>query len=245
MWAELFPQQGVDNCNASNLLTHASFVRAVEQQWSRNSRFLKSNDMNKNRLELAAFLAQTSHETTGGWNTAIPPRFFWGYCFYREINPGYNYCDSTAFDECKANDYDCKCSPGKAYYGRGPIMLSWNYNYGLFSQEYFGDNRLLSTPELLESDGALAFEAAIWFWTRPVYSKPSCHDVIHGNVISSDFEGRTIGFGLLTNIINGGLECGKGNNEKENDRIGFYERYLEYFSVTDSRLKTCRDMKPF
>ena len=34
------------------------------------------------------------------------------------------------------------CTPGRAYYGRGAIDLSWNYNYGAFSQAIFQDAKV-------------------------------------------------------------------------------------------------------
>nr|Q06014.1 RecName: Full=Endochitinase 2; Short=CHIT 2 [Arachis hypogaea] len=40
--------------------------------------------------------------------------------------------------------------------------------------------------------------------------KPSCHNVMVGNYVptaSDRAANRTLGFGLVTNIINGGLDC--------------------------------------
>ena len=40
------------------------------------------------------------------------------------------------------NDWVVKaypCASGQMYYGRGSKQLSWNYNYGAFSQAIFGD----------------------------------------------------------------------------------------------------------
>ncbi|KAL2345543.1 hypothetical protein Fmac_006828 [Flemingia macrophylla] len=39
------------------------------------------------KSEIAAFFAQISHETTGGWPTAPDGPFAWGLCFKEEINP--------------------------------------------------------------------------------------------------------------------------------------------------------------
>ncbi|MES1918499.1 hypothetical protein MHBO_000463 [Bonamia ostreae] len=244
-WSTLFPVQGIRGCHGAELLSHKNFVAAVEEVWAKGSKFLRSKNMQQNRVELAAFLAQTSHETTGGYDGAKPPRYFWGYCFPTEISHANKYCSEASAATCKANHYDCKCVPGKAYYGRGPIMLSWNYNYGKFSQSYFKDNRLMANPDLLEKKGDIAFIAAIWFWSTPDYSKPSCHDVILGITKPSDVRGRDVGFGLLTDIINGGLECGHGNDKRENDRIGFYNHYLKYFGVSDNRQKSCAHIRPF
>jgi len=61
---------------------------------------------------------------------------------------------------------------GKQYYGRGPLQLSWNYNYGRFSNifapsAYDAMNYLLAQPELVQEDSYLAFAAGIWFYMSP------------------------------------------------------------------------------
>jgi chitinase len=43
-----------------------------------------SPDPAVNTRELAAFLAQISHETTGGWPTAPDGPYAWGLCFITE-----------------------------------------------------------------------------------------------------------------------------------------------------------------
>lgn len=72
-----------------------------------------------NKRELAAFLGQISHETTGGWPTAPDGPYSWGLCWITEggtITPTAPYCAATV---------DYPCAAGKSYYGRGPIQLSW------------------------------------------------------------------------------------------------------------------------
>ncbi|CAL8121889.1 unnamed protein product [Prunus armeniaca] len=73
---------------------------------------------------------------------------------------------------------------------------------------------------------------SIWFWMTPQSPKPSCHDVItrRWNPSGADKSAGT-GYGVTTNIINGGLECGKGWNAKVEDRIGFYKRYCDLLGV--------------
>jgi len=70
---------------------------------------------------------------------------------------------------------------------------------------------LVSNPDLVSSDPVVSFKTAIWFWMTPQSPKPSCHDVILGNWAPSDADaaaGRVPGYGAITNIINGGIECG-------------------------------------
>ncbi|CAB4300091.1 unnamed protein product [Prunus armeniaca] len=66
----------------------------------------------------------------------------------------------------------------------------------------------------------------------PQSPKPSCHDVItrRWNPSGAD-KSAGPGYGVTTNIINGGLECGKGGNAKVEDGIGFYKRYCDLLGV--------------
>jgi len=209
--------------------------------------FCSEGDINVKKRELAAFLANTSHETTGGWGGYVPGapdyvgRYTWGYCFPREFeyNPtmGGYYCDSgsAAYPPVA----------GQSYYGRGPIQMSWNYNYGAFSEDVLGDkNILLSNPEKVLEDGTIFYQSAIWFWMTPqtggyglIYLKPSCHDVMVNAWTPTDPQKinnkLTSGFPVTINVINGGLESGSSrtNQTSPDDRLGFYLRYCEILGV--------------
>ncbi|KAI4297845.1 hypothetical protein L6164_037710 [Bauhinia variegata] len=103
------------------------------------------------------------------------------------------------------------CAPGKQYYGRGPIQISWKYNYGQCGRAIGVD--LLNNPDLVTSNAEISFKTALWFWMTAQWPKPSSHDVITGQWNPSDGDratGRLPGCGTTTNIINGDLECGKG-----------------------------------
>jgi hypothetical protein len=105
---------------------------------------------------------------------------------------------------------------GKKYYGRGPLQLTHNYNYGEFSEMmasdryYFSKNNLLQMPEQLESDSENLWTSALWFYMTPQSPKPSMHEVAVGR-----FEPNSVdlankmehGFGATISIINGGIEC--------------------------------------
>lgn len=56
---------------------------------------------------------------------------------------------------------------------------------------------------------------------------------------------RTVGYGLVTNIINGGLECGIANDGRVNDRIGYFNRYTKLFNVDTGPNLDCENQKPF
>ncbi|RWR90601.1 chitinase 9 [Cinnamomum micranthum f. kanehirae] len=97
--------------------------------------FAQGDDSEICKREIAAFLGQTSHETTGGWATAPDGPYSWGYCFKEERGATADYCVPSV---------ECPCAPGKKYYGRGPIQISYNYNY-CQAGEYLGLD-LLSEP---------------------------------------------------------------------------------------------------
>lgn len=100
-------------CPARGFYNYTSFLRAA----ARFPRFAAAGDLATRKREAAAFLAQISHETTGGWDAAPDGPYAWGLCFKEEITPASNYCD--------ANNTRWPCVPGKSYHGRGPIQLSW------------------------------------------------------------------------------------------------------------------------
>ncbi|WP_435263540.1 glycoside hydrolase family 19 protein [Tenacibaculum sp. nBUS_03] len=209
--------------------------------------FLEEGDTETRKRELAAFFANISHETTGGWATAPGGRFSWGLHFREEpTDAPYAYPDTNY-----------PPTPGKSYKGRGPIQLSYNYNYGPASEFIFGDKQvLLDNPDLVIQDAALAFQTAIWFWMTPQYPKPSAHNVITNKWVPNDLDttkNRVPGLGMTVNIINGGVECGQGTEKPQViDRIGYYERYTGIFNigtdmdgVNDLSDCGCKDMSKY
>ncbi|CAH2062647.1 unnamed protein product [Thlaspi arvense] len=71
----------------------------------------------------------------------------------------------------------CPCAPGKKYYGRGPIQISY-YNYRLVGRAIGVD--LLHNLDLVATNMVISFKTALWFWMTPQSPKPSCHNVIIG-----------------------------------------------------------------
>jgi chitodextrinase len=214
-----------------------------DPQWSVNAiipqvvdygTFVNEGDVTARKRELVAFLANISQETTGGWPTAPGGQFAWGLYFREE--QGYEGTTNIGYRD--ETDTLYPPAPGKSYHGRGPIQLSYNYNYGQASQLLFGDkNILLASPEMVIQDGALSFETAIWFWMTPQYPKLSCHDVmIPGKwtpTAAQQAGGLKPGFGATVNIINGGVECGGAQeNTKVLSRIAHYQRYATIKQVS-------------
>jgi predicted chitinase len=161
------------------------------------------------KREAAAFLANVAQETgflqyIDELNTAV-----WG-----------SYCDPSYYP----------CVPGKTYHGRGPIQLSWNYNYAVCGSAIGID--LLNNPELVATDSAISFATGLWFWMTSQSPKPSCHDAI-----------RNSGFGMTIFIINGGLECGAGaspvGREQAQKRANFYQNFCQRLGVSPGDNLSC------
>jgi basic endochitinase B len=204
--------------------------------------FAAAGSLEERRRELAAFLANIAHETTGGWPTAPGGPEAWGLYFKEEVG-----CEQGACTQyCDNTNPQYPCAAGKTYHGRGPIQLSWNYNYGALGVTLGVD--LLAEPELVTNDGVLAFETAFWFWMTPQAPKPSAHDALLGLWQPSDADraaGRAPGFGMTVNIINGGLECGRPTDARVEDRIRFFEHFADALGTTAGDNLECAAMSPY
>lgn len=123
LYDSMFIHKDNTACPANGFYTYESFVKAT----GRFPRFGSVGSMETRRREVAAFLAQISHETTGGWPTAPDGPYAWGLCFKEEISPQSNYCDSS--------NTEWPCFSNKTYHGRGPIQLSW-YVYIIYYHSF-------------------------------------------------------------------------------------------------------------
>ena len=200
--------------------------------------FCTEKDPTANKRELAAFFAQIAHETRHGRNESYTD----GLMLIHEDNTNNTYVsDSDEYPPVK----------GQKYYGRGPIQISYNGNYGYASDCIFGDKKvLLNNPALVETDPVVAFKTAIYFWMTPETHKPSAHDVMTGKWqpnATDKAKGRTPGFGMTILIVNGELECNKGEeNYSMKDRIGFYQFFLKKLGITDDNCAcSCGKMEPY
>ncbi|OAB35286.1 chitinase [Paenibacillus glacialis] len=218
--------------------------------------FIKEGTAVNRKRELAAFLSNIAHETSGSW--ASGNKSGWGVIRNRLVSvllafrplksmspnteesqdstPLYWNEEIPYITNTKIAYVDTHAEflpvPGKSYHGRGPIQLSWNNNYGLFSGIIYGNpNTLLQQPELIINDGKLGFMTAILFWMTPQPPKPSAHDVIVGNWTPSESDiskGLTsAGYGVTIMIINGGIE---GNKDETDYRVG--HRVSHYRNIT-------------
>ncbi|XP_075642528.1 chitinase 10 [Castanea sativa] len=233
LYDTIFLHKDNNACPAKNFYTYDSFIKASRCF----PRFGNTGSLTTRKREIAAFLGQISHETTGGWPTAPDGPYAWGLCFKEEVNPQSVYCDSS--------NTEWPCYPGKSYNGRGPIQLSWNFNYGPAGKALGFDG--LKNPEIVSNNSLIAFKTALWFWMTEQNPKPSCHNVMVGRYAPTEADiaaNRTAGYGLVTNIING-LECGKPNDGRVNDRIGYFQRYAKLFNVDTGPNLDCENQKSY
>jgi predicted chitinase len=162
------------------------------------------------KQEAAAFLANVDQETGG-------------LVYIEEIAKA-PYCD-TGFPQYP-------CAPGKQYYGRGPMQISWNYNYGAASSALGVD--ILSNPDLVAQDSAIAWKTALWYWmTQTGQAGITPHNaMVNGS-----------GFGYTIRAINGGIECGQPGgslgNQEMNNRVNYYTNFTGILGVPTGSNLTC------
>ena len=248
-WNELFPNRFNVSSFPDSLHTKKprtdfysfkAFLRAAKMF----PKFISEGDVTTQKRELAAFLANMSHETSGGWDEAPGSYYHWGLYYIEEKG-----CEKGCPSYSDTTKKKYLPVAGKSYHGRGPLQLSWNYNYAQFSAAYFGDqNILLKDPEKVTEDAILCFASAIWFWMTAQYPKPSCHEVICNKWIPNakdSTEGRLPGFGAVVNVINGGLECGENHSDNTKYRYGFYNFFCSYFAVNPGKNVECSKQRRF
>ncbi|MET8324717.1 glycoside hydrolase family 19 protein [Streptomyces sp. NPDC005181] len=161
------------------------------------------------RQEAAAFLANVSHETGGlvyvvEQNTANYP----------------HYCDT-------GQPYGCPAGQA-AYYGRGPIQLSWNFNYKAAGDALGID--LLGNPYLVEQNASVAWKTGLWYWnTQNGPGTMTAHNAMVGGA----------GFGETIRSINGSLECNGGNPAQVQSRIDRYQAFVQILGTTPGANLSC------
>ncbi|WP_392752446.1 glycoside hydrolase family 19 protein [Streptomyces sp. LN590] len=161
------------------------------------------------RQEAAAFLANVSHETGGlvyvvEQNTANYP----------------HYCDTSQPYGCPAGQ--------SAYYGRGPIQLSWNFNYKAAGDALGID--LLGNPYLVEQNASVAWKTGLWYWnTQNGPGTMTAHNAMVNGA----------GFGETIRSINGSLECNGGNPAQVQSRIDRYQAFVQILGTTPGSNLSC------
>ncbi|CAI0419515.1 unnamed protein product [Linum tenue] len=179
-------------CKGKRFYTRAAFLTATKSY----PEFGKQSSDAATKREIAAFFAHVTHETGS-------------LCYVEEIKKA-TYCES------KATKWPC--APGKQYYGRGPLQLTWNYNYGPCGKANKFDG--LKNPDIVAKNKVIAWKASLWFWkksVRPVLKK---------------------GFAATIRAINGG-ECNGGNRPAVESRVKFYKKYCKRFGVKPGSKLSC------
>lgn len=161
------------------------------------------------RREAAAFLANVSHETGG-------------LVYIKETNEANypHYCDWNQPFGCPAGQ--------AAYYGRGPIQLSWNYNYKAAGDALGID--LLNNPYLVEQNASVAWRTGLWYWntqTGPGTITP------HNAIVNGH------GFGETIRSINGAIECNGGNPGQVQSRINTFTSFTQILGTTTGSNLSC------
>ncbi|CAH8362493.1 unnamed protein product [Eruca vesicaria subsp. sativa] len=218
---EMLNHKNEGDCPGRGFYTYDAFIAAAKIFHN----FGMVGDTSSRKRELAAFFGQTYYQSGG-------------YCYKEEVNPPSDYCFPQK---------GWPCAPGKRYYGRGPMMLTGNHNYGMYGLAIGAD--LLNNPDLVSSDPVIAFRVAILFWMKPsAPAKPRSHDVINGLWYPSKADiaaQRFPGYGVITNIINGGKECGHGPDKRNADRIESYVRCCYILGATPGPNIDCSRQRPF
>ncbi|MFC8595570.1 glycoside hydrolase family 19 protein [Streptomyces atroolivaceus] len=161
------------------------------------------------KREAAAFLANVSHETGGlvhivEQNTANYP----------------HYCDTSQSYGCPAGQ--------AAYYGRGPIQLSWNFNYKAAGDALGID--LLGNPWQVEQNASVAWKTGLWYWnTQSGPGTMTPHNAIVNGA----------GFGETIRSINGSIECNGGNPAQVQSRINKFQAFTQILGTTPGSNLSC------
>jgi predicted carbohydrate-binding protein with CBM5 and CBM33 domain len=231
---------GISNYGPSGLsglaaatVIYQDIKTALEEGPTVFSSFCNSGDAATDKREAAAFLANVLKETGG-------------YSAFVEVSPAGTYCtwngEGGAGMQESGRDYPCGpswASQGYAneFIGRGAIQLTWNINYGKFSDFMFGDkNILLKNPEMVEGTGPLGWAASLWFWMTPQDFGGSCPPKQFDSFLPVSVESchqamsQTAGGGMgqTIRIINGGYEACPTSSY----RISAVQRMNYFLSLT-------------
>lgn len=168
-------------------------------------RFANGGDAERDRQEMAAFLANIMQESDS--LQAV-----------REYN-------QAAYDHYCRQGPGESCAPGQQYYGRGPIQLSWNFNY-LHAGQALGLD-LWGNPDLVATDATVAWKTALWYWMeRTGPATMTAHEAMQGG----------IGFGGTIRAINGIVECDQPGDATAQRRIArrlaFYTQAAQVLEVS-------------
>jgi len=191
--------------NRNSFYTYSGLTAAL----SAYPAFANTGSTEVKRREAAAFLANVSHETGG-------------LVYIKETNEANypHYCDWNQSYGCPAGQ--------AAYYGRGPIQLSWNFNYKA-AGDALGIN-LLANPYLVEQNASVAWKTGLWYWN----TQNGPGTMTPHNAIVNDR-----GFGETIRSINGAIECNGGNPAQVQSRINKFTQFTQILGTTTGSNLSC------
>ena len=255
-WEFLFPRRAPE-------YTYEYFLKAIGKFPAFCGDYADGRDADAIcRKALATMFAHFTQET-GGHTVAWPePQWRQGLVYLRELGwsedmaNGYGLCDT---DTWQGERWACASFPQghpsagafKSYFGRGAKQLSYNYNYGPFSEAMFGDAATLLEQPNLVADTWLNLASAVFFYVYPQPPKPSMLHALDGTWVPNQHDldgGLTPGFGVTTQIINGGIECGGSAEHAQSlNRIDYYLNFADYLQVpvAPTEVLGCADMQRF
>jgi hypothetical protein len=187
--------------NRNSFYTYSGLVSALSAYPS----FATTGGTAVEQQEAAAFLANVDHETSG-------------LVYINEIDQSGDYCASESYG-CPAGTY--------AYYGRGPMQISWNFNYEAAGNALGVD--LLDNPGLVATNAAVSWETALWYWMTGTGG---------GSMTSHQAMVSGSGFGDTIRAIND-IECNGGDTAEMQDRVNDYESFTSILGVSPGGNLTC------
>jgi hypothetical protein len=180
--------------HANSFYTYLGLVAAC----SSYPTFCTSGNATQIAQEACAALANFAHETGG-------------LVYINEIQQS-AYCSGTS-TPCGV------CASGQEYYGRGPIQISWNYNYCACG-EAIGQN-LWANPNLVSTNSQISWQTGLWYWMT---QNGGSSMTPHAAILSGSF-------GATIRAINS-IECNGGDPSEVQDRLNYYLEFLQILNVS-------------
>ncbi|QCE07874.1 chitinase [Vigna unguiculata] len=183
------------DCAGKNFYSRQAFLHALNSY----KQFGRTGSADDSKREIAAAFAHFTQETQH-------------FCYVEES-------EGESKDYCDDSNSEYPCASDKEYYGRGPIQLRWNYNYGAAGESIGFDG--LKAPETVANDPVVSFKTALWFWTQNV--SPVMEQ----------------GFGETIRAMKGEAECDGGNPDAVQARVDYYTQYCSQLGVAPGDNLTC------
>lgn len=247
-WQAMFPIAYSNQlCNGPEVLTRENFLTVV----AKYPGFLSADSTEGKVRELAAFLGNSSQETTGAYCNAPTAEDdlldyqnpvhcnepMGGLCYVAEVGDARktDYCHVVSDEWIDSNPnrdlIRANCDK-RLYYGRGALQTTNPYTYATTSDFLYGDQRiLLENPDKL-IEGTNAWDAALYFWMKHEGGLEQSATSVNGRMTAHQALAEHGDYGKAIEVINGNLECGvvaRDKAYKVMGRVRYYMAYLKAF----------------